>query len=117
VLGQVRRRLKQRRLAREAFEEALSILEGLGAGLWAEKAHVELARVGLRRGAPDELTETEQRVAELAASGLKNREIAAHVFMTPKSVEDVLRRVYRKLDIHSRAELGAKMAHVGTGTS
>ena len=59
---------------------------------------------------PHALTETERRVAELAAAGLRNREIAAQAFLTPKSVEGVLARVYRKLDVRSRAELGARMA-------
>jgi DNA-binding CsgD family transcriptional regulator len=116
ALGQVRRRLKQKRLAKEALEDALAIFEQTGAVVWAGRARVELERIGLRRRAPDELTETEQQVAELAAAGLKNREIAAQAFLTPKSVEDVLQRVYRKLDIHSRAELGARMATtVGRG--
>ena len=57
-----------------------------------------------------ELTATEQRVAELAAAGLTNRRVAVAVFMTPKSVEGVLARVYRKLGVRSRAELGATMA-------
>jgi DNA-binding CsgD family transcriptional regulator len=110
ALGQTRRRFKQRRLAKQALDEALEIFERHGAALWAERARADLSRLGLRRGAPSELTPTEQRVAELAASGLRNREIAGELFLTPKSVEDVLRRVYRKLDIHSRAELGARMA-------
>ena len=58
---------------------------------------------------PDELTETERRVAELAASGLTNREVAAQLFMSPKTVEANLARVYRKLGIRSRAELGARL--------
>jgi DNA-binding CsgD family transcriptional regulator len=68
-----------------------------------------LDRVGLRR-APDELTATERRVAELAASGMTNREIASAAFMSPKTVEGNLAKVYRKLGIASRAELGAHMA-------
>lgn len=54
----------------------------------------------------DELTPTEQRVAGLAASGLTNREVAAELFLSPKTVEAYLARIYRKLDIRSRAELG-----------
>jgi DNA-binding NarL/FixJ family response regulator len=76
-----------------------------------DKSLAELARVGLRRAAPDELTETERRVAELAASGLKNHEVAAELFLSPKTVEANLARVYRKLAIHSRAELGARLVH------
>ena len=61
-------------------------------------------------GRPTELTATERRVAELAATGLTNREVAAQAFMSPKTVEANLARVYRKLGIRSRAELGARLA-------
>jgi DNA-binding NarL/FixJ family response regulator len=108
--GRIHRRFKEKRAAREALEQAEAVFAGLGARLWAEKARGELGRIGLRASAPDDLTATENRVAELAASGLTNREIAARAFLAPKSVEDVLRRVYRKLGIHSRAELGARIA-------
>jgi DNA-binding CsgD family transcriptional regulator len=110
VRGQIERRAKQKRDARESLERALAIFEQLGAPLWAKKARGELARLGLRRAAPDELTESERRVAELAASGLKNREVAAALFMSPKTVEANLARAYRKLRIRSRAELGARLA-------
>jgi DNA-binding CsgD family transcriptional regulator len=55
------------------------------------------------------LTETERRVAELAATGRTNREVAQELFMSPKTVGANLERVYRKLGIKSRAELGARM--------
>jgi DNA-binding NarL/FixJ family response regulator len=85
----------------------------MGARLWAERANTELRRVGLRPSAPNELTASEQRVAELAASGLKNREVAAQLYLSPKTVEATLARVYRKLEIHSRAELGARLGSRG----
>jgi DNA-binding CsgD family transcriptional regulator len=110
VKGILERRVKRKRAARDALEQAVVVLAEMDAGRWAAAARRELERVGIRRHTPDGLTETERRVAELAASGLRNREIAAEVFLTPKSVEDVLARVYRKLEIHSRAELGARMA-------
>ncbi|NUT56529.1 MAG: helix-turn-helix transcriptional regulator, partial [Thermoleophilia bacterium] len=53
---------------------------------------------------------TERRIATLAASGLTNREVAGLAFVSPKTVEANLARVYRKLGIRSRAELGAAMA-------
>ena len=108
--GRVLRRARQKRGARDAIEQALAIFDELGTVLWSEQARVEYARIGLRRTSPGELTEIEERVAELAASGLTNRLIASRVFLTPKSVEDVLARVYRKLEIRSRAELGARIA-------
>ena len=83
--------------------------EALGAPLWADRARAELARIGLRPRAPEDLTETERRVAELAATGLSSREIAEQAFLAPKTVGNVLGRVYEKLGIHSRAELGARM--------
>jgi DNA-binding CsgD family transcriptional regulator len=112
VRGQIERRSKHKAAAKQSLERALAIFEELGAPLWAEKARGELARIGLRRS-PDGLTEAERRVAELAASGLTNREVAAQLFMSPKTVEANLSRAYRKLGIHSRAELGARLASVG----
>ena len=66
--------------------------------------------MGPRRRASHELTGSELRVAELAATGLTNREIAKAAFMSEKTVEAHLARAYRKLGIRSRAELGARMA-------
>ena len=98
-----------KRAAAEALREAVEIFERLGAPAWEQQARGELGRVGLRR-APDELTATELRVAELAAAGLTNREVASAAFMSPKTVQANLARIYRKLGISSRAELGARMA-------
>ena len=109
VQGRLHRRVKQRRAAADALGEALEIFERLGAPTWAEQTRADLNRVGLRR-APDELTPTERRVAELAAGGMTNREVATAAFMSPKTVQANLARVYRKLGISSRAELGARMA-------
>jgi DNA-binding NarL/FixJ family response regulator len=108
--GQLLRRTRRKRLAREALQSARAIFEQIGMPLWVAKADRELARIGIRPAAPTDLTETERRVAELATEGLTNREVAARAFLSPKSVEDVLGRVYGKLGIHSRAELGARMA-------
>jgi DNA-binding CsgD family transcriptional regulator len=109
VLGQLQRRRGERRDARATLERAAAIFERIGARRWLEKANSEIARIGVRR-APTELTESEQRVAELAAAGLTNPEIAARLFMSRRTVEANLARAYRKLDIRSRAELGAVMA-------
>ena len=109
VQGRLHRRLKQKTSAAAAFREALAIFERLGATAWVEQARGELERVGLRR-APTELTPTELRVAELAASGMTNREVATAAFMSPKTVQANLARIYRKLGISSRAELGARMS-------
>ena len=109
ALGQVHRRRKEKRLATARLRGALATFEALGAPLWADRATAELARVGLRPRASHGLTETERRVAELAATGLTSRQIAEQAFLAPKTVGNVLGRVYEKLGIHSRAELGARM--------
>ena len=109
-LGTVRRQAQQRKAAREALEEALAIFEELGARLWAEKARAELARISGRRTTSDELTGTERRVAELAASGHTNKEIAAELFMGVSTVEAHLSRIYRKLGLRSRTELAGRIA-------
>jgi len=109
VLGQLQRRRGERRVARETLERALATFEALGAPLWAEKTRAEIRRISIRR-APLQLTEGERRVAELAARGLTNRDIAAALFLSRRTVEANLARAYGKLDIRSRAELGAVMA-------
>jgi DNA-binding CsgD family transcriptional regulator len=114
VAGQIQRRLRQKRVARESLEQAKAIFDELGTPLWSAKASSELGRLGLRRRASAGLglTQTEERVAALAASGLTNREIAAQLFISPKTVQANLGKVYEKLGIHSRAELGARAAEL-----
>jgi ATP/maltotriose-dependent transcriptional regulator MalT len=109
-LGVVRRQAQQKKAAREAIEDALAIFEELGARLWAEKARAELRRISGRQPASEGLTETERRVAELAAKGSSNREIAAELFMGVSTVEAHLSRIYRKLGIRSRAALAGRLA-------
>ncbi len=108
--GRVERRAKRWRAARGSLEWAAEGFEGIGARLWAEQARQELGRVGGRPLAPLELTETERRVAELIAGGLTTLEAAERLFLTPKAVEANLAKVYRKLGVGSRAELGGRMA-------
>ena len=112
-LGMVQRRAQQRRVARETLEQALRVFEELGARLWAEKARAELRRISGRAPASDELTETERRVAELAARGRTNKEIAAELFMGVSTVEAHLSHVYRKLGIRSRTGLAVGLDRVG----
>ena len=106
----VRRQAQQKKAAREALEQALAIFEELGARLWAEKARAELRRISGRRPTSDELTETERRVAELAAQGRTNKEIAAELFMGVSTVEAHLSHVYRKLGVRSRTELAGRIS-------
>jgi len=110
--GERLRRGRERRLAREQLRAALEAFERLDAAPWAERARAELAATGetLRRRDPsavETLTPQELRIADLLAAGRTTREAAAALFLSPKTVEFHLRSVYRKLDIHSRAELAA----------
>jgi DNA-binding NarL/FixJ family response regulator len=84
---------------------ALETFDGLGARLWAGKTREELARIGGRAPWVSGLTPTEKSVASLAAKGMTNREIADHLFLTVRTVEWNLSKVYRKLQIRSRTEL------------
>jgi DNA-binding CsgD family transcriptional regulator len=110
ALGLLQRRRNERRRSHESLEQARAIFANLGAPLWVARAERELRPLGGRPTSRLTLTPAEQRVAELAASGLTNRQVAAALFISPKTVESSLARVYRKLEIHSRAELGAHIA-------
>lgn len=111
ALGSVRRRAKQKRAAREALEAALVTFSEMGAEVWAERARAELRRVGGRAPSTStELSETEQSVAELVAAGLTNDEVAARLFISRRTVEANLTRIYRKLEIRSRTELAALLS-------
>lgn len=110
VKGRLHRRNREKSAAQSALREALDIFEACGAEAWAAATRSELSRLGLRPRAPKELTPTESRVAELAASGLSTKAIAGEAFLSPKSVEGVLTRIYRKLDVHSRAQLASLLA-------
>jgi DNA-binding NarL/FixJ family response regulator len=103
--GTVLRRARQRRHARVALAQALAIFDRLGMPLWAARTRAESARIGGPAAAADGLTATEMQVAELAATGLTNREIASHAGMSFKTVESHLGRAYGKLSIRSRTEL------------
>ena len=113
ALGTVQRRAKQRRAARETLERAASELDRLPAPLWADKARAELARIGGRTPAGDELTASERRVAELVAEGRSNREVAAALFLTEHTVETALTRIYRKLGVRSRTALASRLSSKG----
>jgi len=110
ALGRTQRRAKKRAAARTTLEDALTRFETLGAPLWAEQTRAELTRIGGRSPSNGELTEAESRIAMLVAEGRTNREVAAALFLTVHSVETTLTRVYRKLEVRSRAELALLFA-------
>jgi DNA-binding CsgD family transcriptional regulator len=94
--------------ARSALHDAVSILEPTGAGRLQKIAHDELAAAGGRRRASrsdQQITAREQQVARLAARGLTNTEIGRALYITPKTVDHHLSRVYTKLGITSRRDL------------
>jgi DNA-binding CsgD family transcriptional regulator len=111
--GQVLRRRNSRRAARAALEEALATFAGLGAPVWADRAAVELTRVPRRR-APAGLTPTEERIARLVADGWTNRQIAERAFVSTKTVEANLSRIYSKLGVRSRTQLVRTLAEAGS---
>jgi DNA-binding CsgD family transcriptional regulator len=110
LYGERLRRAKRRVEARTHLHSAIELFDGLGAAPWSEQARRELRASGEsipRRDptAPEKLTPQELQVALQVAEGRTNRDVAAALFLSPKTVEFHLTRVYRKLDIHSRAEL------------
>ena len=107
--GVIHRRAREKSAAKRCLVEAEAMFARLGAAAFEARAASELERIGTRVTATLQLTVTERRIADLAASGLTNRQVAEQSFMSAKSVEANLARVYRKLGITSRAELGAKM--------
>jgi DNA-binding CsgD family transcriptional regulator len=110
AFGTTLRRAKQKRAAREAIEASLEVFERLGAEPWAGTARGELARIPGRRPSANRLTPTEQRVAELVADGRSNKEVAAALHVTVKTVEGTLSRVYAKHGVRSRTELARHIA-------
>jgi DNA-binding CsgD family transcriptional regulator len=113
--GERLRRAGRRSEARAPLRRALEGFELLGAEPWAERAKSQLRATGerVRRRMPDtrdELTPQELRVALLVVEGATNREAAATLFVTPKTIETHLNNAYRKLGIRSRVELAR---HVG----
>jgi DNA-binding CsgD family transcriptional regulator len=110
LLGQLQRRQRKKESASASLQEALDIFERLHVPLWADRARAELVRANVGPRQSGQLTPSEQRVAELAASGMKNRDVATALFISPKTVEANLARIYRKLGIKSRAELGRHMS-------
>lgn len=111
ALGAHRRRIGKRAAARGTLDEAAAIFTQLRAAPWLERARRETARIsGRRPSAYDELTDAEQRVATLVADGRSNKDVASALYISVKTVEVTLTRVYRKLGVRSRAELARRFA-------
>jgi DNA-binding NarL/FixJ family response regulator len=107
--------------ARTQLEAARRAFIEMDVTLWAERAAHELAGTGerlqSREGTKEPLTSQETRVALLVARGLKNREVAAALFLSPKTVEHHLSAVLRKRGLRSRTELARALAAEPPGDS
>jgi DNA-binding CsgD family transcriptional regulator len=113
-LGALLRREGRRSEARDELRLALDLADRCGAGELAGRVREELRQAGARprraaMSGPESLTPSERRVAELAARGLTNREIAETLWVSRKTVEVHLGHAYGKLGIRSRAELPAAL--------
>jgi DNA-binding CsgD family transcriptional regulator len=117
--GEHLRRAQRRTDARVQLRNALATFEGLNTPLWAERARAELRATGItaRKRDPstiDDLTPQELRIARLVAAGATNRAVANQLFLSPKTVEYHLRKVFLKLGVSSRVELAHQpLAGVG----
>jgi DNA-binding CsgD family transcriptional regulator len=114
-LGAALRRMNRRSDARGRLQQGLELANRCGARALAERARTELLAAGGRSSEPEgtgvqQLTASERRVAELAAEGRSNPEIAQALFVTRKTVETHLGRVYRKLDIAGRGQLAGLLS-------
>jgi DNA-binding CsgD family transcriptional regulator len=111
LLGEFLRRNRKRREARDYLRAAMSTFDLLGAAPWEERARNELRATGETARKRDastlgDLTPQELQIARLVAGGARNREVATQLFLSPRTIDYHLRKVFTKLGISSRAELG-----------
>jgi DNA-binding CsgD family transcriptional regulator len=112
--GTLHRRQRRKSRARELLESALELFDAAGAAQWAERSSIELGRIGGRRAAPaGAFSATESEIARLVAAGRTNREVAAALHLSARTVEWNLSKLYRKLGVRSRTELARAL---GSGT-
>lgn len=110
LFGAFLRRARLPGRAREHLYNALETFERFGARLWVRQTRAELRAIGTSERGPEttptsELTAQQQQIARLVAEGATNREVAAHMFISPRTVEHHLRGIFRKLNIRSRVDL------------
>ena len=110
LYGEWLRRERHRREARRHLRRAADLFRQVGAPPWEERAEAELRATGetARRRDPstlDQLTPQELQIAGLVAAGMTNRQIAAQLFLSPRTIDYHLRKVFSKLGVSSRTEL------------
>lgn len=110
LFGAFLRRARLPGRAREHLHDAQESFERFGARLWVRQTRAELRALGTGERGPEspstgELTAQQQQIARLVAEGATNREVAAHMFISPRTVEHHLRGIFRKLGIRSRVDL------------
>jgi DNA-binding NarL/FixJ family response regulator len=115
VYGEWLRRQRRRRDARAQLRAAHEMFTSIGAEAFAERARLELLATGERArqritGTAEELTPQEAQIARLVSEGDSNRDIAAHLFLSPSTVDYHLRKVFRKAGVTSRTQLARIMA-------
>ena len=113
VLGRIERRRKARREARGALQKALRLAADCSHQPLTAQIQHELARVAATRSGT-ELTATEQRVADLISEGATNRDVAAALFVSVRTVETHVASIYRKLGVRTRAELTRRLTGVSS---
>jgi DNA-binding CsgD family transcriptional regulator len=114
VYGEWLRRQRRRVDAREQLRTAYEMFESMGAGAFAHRAETELVATGerARRRVPEtvlSLTPHEWRIATMVSEGMRNSEVGAQLYISPRTVEYHLSKVFRKLGLSSRTELAAAM--------
>jgi DNA-binding CsgD family transcriptional regulator len=120
LYGEWLRRQHRRREARDQLRAALDMFDGMGLPCFAERARVELRATGEHTqkrelGTPEELTPQEAQIADLVSRGEANREIAVQLFVSPRTVEYHLNKVFRKLKVTSRTQLAHYVLNEGSG--
>jgi len=112
LYGEALRRAKRRAQAREQLSAAISSFSAVGARIWERRAREELRAAGARlprEASGGALTAQEQRIAALVAEGLSNKEIAARLVLSTKTVEGHLRNLFEKLGVTSRTQVAREL--------
>ena len=109
-VGALQRRAKRKTAAKKTLEQALAMFEAMGAEMWVARTRDELGRIGLRRPVvSDGLTPAQATRRRAGCFGNENREVASTLYMSLRSVESHLTKVYRELGVKSRAQLAATL--------